>query len=137
MCIFRLIFFTIVLKQNLAWKRQMDKESFDVDPHLPSEHKQRLAQLERKISKFAFYAIREEFKHRNILKTDNCRCNIKAHYDIPCCHMLPIGEIPLTLIPRRWHLYPEKTALTGNDINYNCILGIGILMVLYRGHYYR
>ena len=117
----------------------MDKESFDVDPHLAPEHKQQLAQLERKVSKFAFYAIREEFKHRNILKTDNCRCNIKAHFNIPRCHMLPTtGEIPLTLIPRCWYLYPKKTALIGNDNNYNCILGIDILMVLYsREHCYQ
>ena len=71
------------------------------------------------MSKFAFYAIHEEFKHCDILKTDNCGCNIKAHYDIPCCHMLSIDEIPLTLILRYWHLYPEKTALTGNDNNYS------------------
>ncbi|KAG2215582.1 hypothetical protein INT45_006814 [Circinella minor] len=97
--------------KNLAWKRQHDKESLDVDPHLPEDHKERLAQLERNISKFAFYSIRNELKHRNIIKTDICRCAIKAHYNIPCCHMLPsIGTIPLSLVPRRWHLYPERTA---------------------------
>ena len=136
MLILLLFFF---FKQNLTWKRQLYQESFDVDAHLPPEHKQWLAQLECKISKFAFYAIYKEFKHYNILKTDNCKCNIKAYYNIPCCHMLPTtSEIPLTLIPRCWHLYPKKTALIGNDNNYNCILGIDILMVLYsREHCYQ
>ena len=128
MCIFTLIFFTIVLKQNLAWKRQIDKESFDVDPHLPSEHKQRLAQLKRKLSKFAFYAIHEEFKHRNILKTDNCRCNIKAHCDIPYYHILPTGKIPSTLIPRCWYLYPEKLHLQVMTITTIGMLDIDILI---------
>ncbi|KAG2214028.1 hypothetical protein INT45_001991 [Circinella minor] len=96
--------------KNLAWKRQHDKESLDVDPHFPEDHKERLAQLERNISKFAFYSIRNELKHRNIIKTDICRCAIKVHYNISCCHMLPsIGTIPLSLVPRRWHLYPERT----------------------------
>ncbi|KAG2221359.1 hypothetical protein INT45_012405 [Circinella minor] len=97
--------------KNLAWKRQHDKESLDVDPHLPQDHKEHLAQLERNISKFAFYSIRNELKPRNIIKTDICRCSIKAHYNIPCCHMLPsISTIPLSLVPRRWHFYPERTA---------------------------
>ncbi|KAG2227155.1 hypothetical protein INT45_003885 [Circinella minor] len=97
--------------KNLAWKRQHDKESFDVDPHLPQDHKERLVQVERNISKFSFYSIRNELKHRNIIKTDICRCSIKVHYNIPCCHMLPsIGIISLSLVPRRWHLYPERTA---------------------------
>ncbi|KAG2216807.1 hypothetical protein INT45_013819 [Circinella minor] len=101
--------------KNVAWKQQHDKEYFTVNPYIPELQKERLINLERNISKFAFYAICDELKHRNILKTNICRCAIKAHYNIPCCYMLPAtGAIPLNLIPRRWHLYTERTALEEN-----------------------
>ncbi|KAI9244837.1 hypothetical protein BDA99DRAFT_610046 [Phascolomyces articulosus] len=83
----------IFFYSDLAWKRQLDKESFDFDPRLPPDQKERLARLKRNISKFAFYSICDELQHQNVLKTDTCRYAIKAHYNIPCCHMLPSSAV--------------------------------------------
>lgn len=99
-------------KKVSSWKNQFDKEKNSYDPHLPEEHRIRIEPLQRKVSDFALNEIVKQFQYTNVLKSDHCRCAIKALYNIPCCHQLPAtGEIPLSLIPRRWHLSPEKTAV--------------------------
>lgn len=87
---------------------------------MPQAKQARLAALRNKISLFAYNAIRDELSYLNPLNTLYCRCPIRIHFNLPCCHRIPPnGEIPLSLVPRRWHLFPEETATGLGELNYN------------------
>lgn len=88
---------------------------------MPQAKRARLAALRNKISLFAYNAIRDELDYLNPLNTLYCRCPIRIHFNLPCCHRIPpSGEIPLSLVPRRWHLFPEETATDLGELDSNC-----------------
>ncbi|CDH58116.1 predicted protein [Lichtheimia corymbifera JMRC:FSU:9682] len=98
-------------EKGKSWKHQYDKETLAYDARMPQAKQARLAALRNKISLFAYNAIRDELSYLNPLNTLYCRCPIRIHFNLPCCHRIPPnGEIPLSLVPRRWHLFPEETA---------------------------
>ena len=75
-------------------------------------HKMYLELLYGKISFFAIAKLKEEFLRHDInpsILADDCDgCTTSIHFNLPCCHKLPINEpISVTVIPRRWRLHPE------------------------------
>lgn len=79
---------------------------------MPKEHKDRLEPLIRHVSRFAINKIRAEFGFHNVIATNHCLCASKAIYGLPCCQvLLNSDKVELTRIERRWHLFPERTAI--------------------------
>ena len=79
---------------------------------MPKDHKNRLAPLLRNVSRYAINKIRAEFSFHNVIATNHCLCASKAIYGLPCCHvLLRSNEVELSRIERRWHLFPELTAV--------------------------
>jgi hypothetical protein len=66
--------------------------------------------LEGKLSIFSFNIIKAELlKKKGSVDPDQCGCQSKLRYKLPCIHLLPEGNrpIPLSCVNKRWHLFPE------------------------------
>ncbi|SAL95599.1 hypothetical protein [Absidia glauca] len=51
----------------------------------------------------------ELLKKKGSVDPDQCGCQSKLRYKLPCIHLLPEGNqpIPLSCVNKRWHLFPE------------------------------
>ncbi|CAO3699388.1 hypothetical protein CU097_010675 [Rhizopus azygosporus] len=74
--------------------RQLDKETFSVDSHISTQHKNALSEIVHNVSAIAMNAIKIELSHLEPLKhtapVAACTmCSIYVHFNIPCRHMIP------------------------------------------------
>ncbi|CAG8694453.1 12323_t:CDS:2, partial [Racocetra fulgida] len=97
------------------------KESIGIDPLLMQDNKDHLRPLLGRVSQFALNKIKCELF--NATTYEACLCELCVNYNLPCRHLLPIkGPILLSIIPKRWLLFPEQGQLDSNNIIQNELL---------------
>ncbi|CAG8709325.1 11951_t:CDS:2, partial [Ambispora leptoticha] len=100
---------------------QYEKESIGIDPLLMQDNKDHLRPLLGRVSQFALNKIKCELF--NATTYEACLCELCVNYNLPCRHLLPIkGPILLSIIPKRWLLFPEQGQLDSNNIIQNELL---------------
>ncbi|CAG8853211.1 32954_t:CDS:1, partial [Gigaspora margarita] len=100
---------------------QYENESTNIDPLLTLNDKNRLKLLLGKVTHFALYTIKNELLKATTYKA--CLCELRVNYNLLCRHMLPIkGSVMLSIIPKRWLLFPNKDQANSNYLKNNLCL---------------
>lgn len=105
---------------------QTAKEASKIDYLLLGHHKDQLLPVCGKISLFTVNKIKQELvaieEKPRVLQL-HCSCPVQTIYNLPCRHVLPrSGPIPMSMIPRRWHLFPDDDGTTLLDIKLKGLL---------------
>ncbi|KAI8099239.1 uncharacterized protein BX664DRAFT_16611 [Halteromyces radiatus] len=90
-------------------EQRTEIESFKYNPSfMLDKDAHRMNHLRLKISKFAFNRLKNDVVPASyrVNKKDDCECEIKIQYKLPCAHMISgdSSPIPLTAIHPRWIL---------------------------------
>ncbi|CAG8494809.1 20669_t:CDS:2 [Gigaspora rosea] len=100
---------------------QYENESIGIDPLLAQNDKDRLRPLLERLSQFALNKIKCELLNATIYEA--CLCELRVNYNLPCRHLLPIkGPITLSIILKRWLLFPEQDQPDSNHMIQNEVL---------------
>ncbi|CAG8549044.1 26277_t:CDS:2, partial [Gigaspora rosea] len=100
---------------------QYENESIGIDPLLAQNNKDRLRPLLGRVSQFALNKIKCELL--NTTTYESCLCELRVNYNLPCRHLLLIkGPIILSIISKRWLLFPEQDQPNYNHMIQNEVL---------------
>ncbi|KAI8076318.1 uncharacterized protein BX664DRAFT_369721 [Halteromyces radiatus] len=106
-------------------EQRTEIESFKYNPSfMLDKDAHRMNHLRLKISKFAFNRLKNDVVPASyrVNKKDDCECEIKIQYKLPCAHMISgdSSPIPLTAIHPRWIL--KEDDIPTNEYIYGTVV---------------